>query len=289
MALFIQSFINSLVLSVTLSLIALGVSLLFGILLLVNLAHGELYMVGAFVFWLFFQGLGVHPVFAVVASVVIVALLAAVVERIAFRPIRGQMIQGFITSMGVILILQTAALLVFGPTDKATPSFPGFGGLIKMGSISFAADRVLVLIVGTVFILALNGFLRFNRWGKALQAIAQDPEAAALQGIPINRASTLAMMIGGALAALAGSILAPISYVNPYIGQFPILKALAAVVIGGIGSLPGTIAACFILGFIEGYGSTYLGGPIAFMIIFSFLVLFILIRPHGLMGREVVH
>lgn len=289
MSLIIQSFINSLVLSVTLSLIALGVSLVFGILLLVNLAHGELYMIGAFVFWFFFENLGLHPVLSVLASMATVALLAAIIERIAFRPIRGQLIQGFITSMGIILILQTLTLLIFGPTDKATSSFPGFQGLIRIGTISFAANRVLVLIVGTVFIIALYAFLRYNKWGKALQAISQDAEAAALQGISINRASMLAMMIGGALAALAGSILAPLFYINPYIGQFPILKGLTAVIIGGIGSLPGTILACFILGFIEGFGSTYLSGPLAFMIIFGFLILIILIRPVGLMGREVVH
>lgn len=284
-----QALMNSLVLTMSLALIAVGLSLVYGILSIVNFAHGEVFMAGAYIFWVIFAKLGMNVIVGVVAAMAFTTLLSILIYRVAFKPTRKVPMMGFITAMGIVLILQTSAQGIFGSDGLTVPYFPGFAGIVKLGSVTFAAQRVLIIVAGAVSIVVLAMFLRYHKWGKGLQALSQDADAAQLQGISVDKGSQLAIVLGGLMAGLAGALLGPLSYVQPFMGGVPILKGLTAIVIGGIGSFPGTIIGCAIWGLVEGLGGTYLDSSVAFMLMYGLFIGIILLRPTGFLGREASH
>lgn len=284
-----QVVLNALMLGLTLVLISLGLSIIFGIMHVVNFAHGEVYMLGAFGSWLFFERLALPgpPLFryslTMVVTVILIGALGWILERWFFRPTRGKILQAFIVSLGFILILQAGALVTFGVSQRKPPS--AFHGVVNIAGAVLSTERVAVILICIVLIVALYLFIQKARPGRAMRAVAQDADAASLQGIDINHISSLCMVIGCGLAGAAGVLLGPVFYIDPYIGAVPVVKAFAAIVLGGMGSIPGTILGGLIIGFVESFGSTFLSGELGVMLIFIVLILVLLIRPRGLLGH----
>jgi branched-chain amino acid transport system permease protein len=289
---FIQTLLNGIMGSLIIILIASGLCLIFGIMHIVNFAHGEFFMLGGFGAWLFFDqnllSLPLPPtlryIVAIVLSMVLVGTLGVVVERFIFRRFRDNLPRVIISSFGIMLILQAAALAGFGTTDKAFGS--PFSGQINLGMVAISMERLAAIICGAIFIAGMYLFILRSKFGKAMRAVSQDPEAAAAQGINISYIFSLAMGVGCALAAAGGALVGPIYYVNPYMGVTPVMKAFVVIILGGLGSLPGAILGGFIIGMTESLVTTYAGAHLAMLTIFLILIGFLLVKPTGIFGHE---
>jgi len=282
-SLFVQLLVNGLTLGVNFALVALGLTLIFGILRIFNFAHGEFYMLGMFGAYYFFQLAELNFFIAMLLSMVIMGLLGILMERVLFRPVRGESLAPFILSLGLAITMPAAALLAFGGTDK--PVSPAFPGLVNIGSISISVERLAVLGIGLVLILGLYLFITYSRVGRAMRAVAQDSEAAALQGVNINFICALGFGLSCALAAAAGTLLAPMRYISPFVGGPATIDAAIVIVLGGLGSFPGAILGAIILGLAESFGAAFAGGY-AKLVGFVLLIMILLLRPSGLLGRE---
>jgi branched-chain amino acid transport system permease protein len=291
MEMFFQTFVNGVMVSLTLILIASGLCLIFGILHIVNFAHGEFYMLGGFGIWYFFDlhsfpigGPGILSYFlSMLLTIVVVGVIGMIVEKFVFRPLHGDISATIIVAIGIISILQASALAVFGARDKSATS--PFSGKIEMSGMSVSAERVAAIICCVVFILGLYYFLKYTKTGKALRAMAQDQEAARVQGVNIERIFSGAMFVSCALAAAAGALVGPIYYINPYMGAEPVMKAFVVVILGGLGSLLGAVIGGFIIGMTESFVTTYLGAHSAMLIVFLIMIGVLLIRPRGIFGH----
>lgn len=280
-----QVTINSLVLGFNYALLALGFTLIFSIMRVVNIAHADLYMLGGFGVYYLFGVFNINYALVLLVVVTVLAGVGVVLERFLFRRLRGHGFAGFmILSLGLSLLIRGVALIVFGEREKGVGS--PFPGVITIGSVAFGLERLLILLVSLVLIVALFYFLGRVKMGQAMRALAQDPEAAYLQGININQMSMLAFAIGVGLAGVSGALLTSISFVSYNIGSFLILKCFVMVVLGGLGSIPGCVVGGLLLGFIESFSLTYLPSHYAYLIIFGLVFLTLLIRPRGIMGLE---
>ncbi len=279
---FVQVFVNGLMLGLTYVLIASGFSLIYGIMRLLNFAHGEFYMLGAFATYLLCERLGVNYFAAMVLSMIIIAVLGILVYRFFFRPFRDQHDPSLVVALGIAMLIGGLALLVFGEKDKSIS--PVFSGVIKVLGATLSMERIVVIIMAIILMAALTLYIKFSKTGQAMRAVAQDREAAALQGIGVDSTFTLCMAISSALAGAAGALLAPLFFVNPFLGMHAVLKALVVVVIGGLGSIPGAIAGGLLLGFVESFGNTFLR-DITEILGFLRAMLVLPSRPQGLFGH----
>jgi branched-chain amino acid transport system permease protein len=290
MELALQQALNGTMLSVFYAIMAIGFTLIFGVMGTVNLAHGELYMVGAYVVWLAWARGGLPFPLAVLTAAGVVAGIGLGMERAFFRPMRGNLLMGLILSVGMIFILQ-----VFVATTWHVGLMKSVPPMIK-GSVEFfcaivAWQRVMVIPVAAGLIGGLWWFLRRTKWGRALRAAAQDPEAAALQGISIDRVGLVAMLIAAALAGTAGAMMSPIMRVDPYMGHTALIMALMVTIVGGLGSVEGAAVAAFIYGFlvafVTGYFPKEIASPATMAFVFGGLLMFITLvfRPRGILGR----
>ena len=279
---FVQVFVNGLMLGLTYVLIASGFSLIYGIMRLLNFAHGEFYMLGAFATYLLCERLRVNYFAAMVLSMIIIAVLGILVYRFFYRPFRDQHDPSLVIALGIAMLIGGLALLVFGEKDKSIS--PVFSGVIKVLGATLSMERIVVIIMAVILMAALTFYIKFSKTGQAMRAVAQDREAAALQGIGVDSTFTLCMAISSALAGAAGALLAPLFFVNPFLGMHAVLKALVVVVIGGLGSIPGAIAGGLLLGFVESFGNTFLG-DITEILGFVMVMLVLLFRPQGLFGH----
>ncbi len=278
----IQVILNSLVLGLTYVLMASGLTLVFGIMRIVNFTHGQMYMLGSFVLYCLAEeaGLGYFPSFFLACGTI--ALLGVVIERGLLRPfMKGPAVPILTLILGAMVFLEGLASFLFGEVDKTVQA--PFAGIMRLGPATLPVERIVVMLTALAIIFILYWFIFWTKEGTAIRAGAQDRNAALLQGISINRCSTLVMALGSALAAAAGSILAPLFMVNPYIGGTALFKALIIITLGGMGSIMGCALGGLILGFIEGFGYTYLGVWTE-MIGFILVIIILLIRPQGLLG-----
>jgi len=287
----VQTFANGIMSALILILIATGLCLIFGILHIVNFAHGEFYMLGGFGVWWFFDLHSIpiggpdtlRYILAMILTIIVVALLGILVEKFLFRPFHGNLIGTMIVAIGMMFILQAGTLVSFGVTDKAVTS--PFIGMSDFGGISLSKERLAAIISSIVFILALYYFIQWTRMGKALRAVAQNMEAARVHGINIDRIFSITMGISCALAAAGGALIGPIFYINPYMGAEPIMKAFVAIILGGMGSLMGAVIGGFIIGMTESFVSTYVGAHFAMVVVFSIMIGVLLVRPTGIFGH----
>lgn len=280
---FFQVLVNAISLSLIYILMAMGLTLVFSIMRMINFAHGELYMLGGFAVYFIFNQWGINYWAAVLIGVLLVGIFGLLLERAIFRPLRHDLLAACLASLGVGIMLQTAALLSFGERDKDVATI--FKGVIEISGIYLSVERLAVVLVSAVIAVGLIIFINRFRLGQALQAVAQNPDAAALQGINVNRMNAFGFAIACGLAAAAGGIISPMVYVTPYMGATPILKAFIVVIMGGLGSIPGAVLAGFVLGFIEQFTLTllgYVGNVFGFVIV----MLVLMFRPRGLLGRE---
>ena len=279
-----QLIINALSLGMTYVLMALGVTMIFSIMGIVNFAHGEIYMLGAFAILLLVGQLHLNFYVALVLTVLIVASLGLILEKFIFRKFRGEQLNGLVMAIGISILLQNLALLFFGGEDHSFPS-PFSGDRLFFMGAGISLERALSMAVSVASLGLLYLFIKHTRTGQAMRAVAQDEEAASLQGINKNIISAMAFAVGCALAGLAGALLAPIYYVSPYIGSMPLLKAFVVVALGGLGSIPGALIGGLLLGCIDSVCLYFLGslGDIAGFII---LILIICVKPNGILDYE---
>ena len=282
---FLQSLVNSILSGGILILIAMGLTIILGIMRVVNFAHGEFYMLGGFGIWYFFTEKGWDFSFALLVSVIIVGCLGIIIERGLFKPFRENAFPSLIISLGILLVLRATAQVSFGLFDHAVPAPPAFKGVIRIFGASLSKERLAVIVVSLALILLLYLFIRFTKAGLSMRAVADDLTAASLQGMNVDRISSLAFFIGSVLAVAAGCLTGPIFYVSPTMGAQPGLMAFVVIVLGGIGSITGTVIAGIIIGFIEGFGSIPFGSNYATIMVFIVLLITLIFRPMGLLGH----
>jgi branched-chain amino acid transport system permease protein len=265
-------------------LVALGLTLVFGIMRTVQFAHGEVYMLGAHAVFFACVVLGINIIGAFGIAVVALFILGMLMERLLFRRFRGQIEPSIIVAIGLILLFQTTAVVTFGADEKHIPRF--IQGVLVIGGLHIAWDRVLSVIVGAGIMLALYAFIKGTKMGQAMIATSQDMDAATLQGVNVNRVSSVSMGIGSALAAVAGGIMGSIFTVEPFMGSFAITKGLAVIILGGLGSIGGAVIGGLILGLVDGVVSLYSSSTMASIVGFALIVLILIVKPSGLMGGD---
>jgi branched-chain amino acid transport system permease protein len=279
----VQVGLNAFSLSFIYITVALGFALVYGAMDVLNFAHGEIYVLAACLAHVFVVSFGVPFFLGVVICLLLVAPVGYFLERVVFRPLSGSFIRTLICIIGFMLVIQFANLHIFGPKVRtmgiSTDAFKILGGSISVG-------RVQVILVGGVVVAALYLFLQWTKHGQAVYAIDQDSMAASLQGVDVNRIRSLVVMLGCSLAALAGVLVGLVYTFDPCVGLDVLLRSFTVVLIGGLGSIPGTILAGFLIAFFESYMGALTSGPFSMMLTFVLLVVVLLIKPAGLLGRS---
>jgi branched-chain amino acid transport system permease protein len=281
--LILQTLVNSLYAASYLSLVAVGLVLIFGVMGVVNFAHGELYMAGAYAVFYFYVQQELDFFFAVALGLVFVGLLGLLMERALFRPLRGNPLGGLIASIGFLLVMQAAAAMRFG-VKKSPVTAPTQDVLTLMEGVALPWSRVYVVVAAVLLLSALWIFLKRSRFGWALRACAQDPEAAALQGISMNQTARLAMFIGAALAGVAGALTAPLVEPTPLMGHSVIVAAFIIIIVGGVGSLSGAVLAAVIYALVKTFVTTYADGVLADIVGLLLMLIVLVVKPTGLFG-----
>jgi branched-chain amino acid transport system permease protein len=280
-----QMVVNGLLAGFIYVIMALGFTLIFGIMRIVNFAHGEFYMIGAVLVLLLFGHFGLPFFLAVAVGGLVSAALGIVVERVLYRRLVGDEMPGMIMSLAVGIILQSLALIAFGPAEQ-TVARP-FSGTWNFLNAVVPWDRTIVAICAVIILLVFQLFLKTSRLGLAMQAVAQDPETSSLMGVESGVVYAAAFGVACLLAGLAGGLMAPIYTIGPYMGELPMLKAFVVVILGGLGSVPGAVLGGLLLGLSESVLSTLLDSTAALIASFSIVLLVVLIYPTGLLGRRV--
>ncbi|HEX2257486.1 MAG TPA: branched-chain amino acid ABC transporter permease [Afifellaceae bacterium] len=283
-ALLIQTGLNAAYAASYMALIAVGLVLIFGVMGVINFAHGELYMMGAYAVVTLYAGHQLPFLVAVAAGLVFVGCLGLVMELALFRPLRENPLGGLIASIGFLLILQSAAVLGFGLRMQNVP--PVTKERLVLGDAVITYERLVVIAVTIVLLGLLWVFLRRTKFGWALRAVAQDREAAALQGISIDRTARYAMFIGAALAGVAGALTAPLVAPTPYMGHAVIVTAFIIIIVGGIGSLEGAIVAAILYALVDTFVTTLFDGVIASIVGLLLMLGVLIVRPTGLFGAK---
>ncbi|MCR5723634.1 MAG: branched-chain amino acid ABC transporter permease [Treponema sp.] len=292
-AIFFQQLINGLSLGSIYALIALGYTMVYGIVKLINFAHGDIMMVGAYAGYFVLCAMGTTPagmVCAFIAAMVMCALLSLVIERLAYRPLRtAPRLNSLITAIAVELILQNVmrVLPFVGPDPRQFPTMAT--KTFSLGIVSFSNIQCIVIVLSAVLMVILNYIVNYTKTGKAMRAVSYDLGAASLMGISVNRTIAITFVIGSVLAG-AGGVLYATAYpqIDPLMGYIPGLKAFVAAVLGGIGSIPGAMLGGIILGIAETMVKAYFPAPqYADAISYCILILILLVRPVGLLGKKV--
>ena len=284
----IQTLISGLSLGSIYALIALGYTMVYGIAKMLNFAHGDIIMVGAYAVITSVLTMNLPPVVAILISILVCVVLGVTIEFLAYRPLRqAPPLSVLITAIGVSYLLQNLALLIFGSEQKATPTMFQFPTL-EVGGVYIDGITLLTLIVTAVIMIALTLFIAKTRMGKAMRAVSEDKGAAELMGISVNRTITITFAIGSALAAVAALFYGmSYIYIRPTTGSMPGIKAFTAAVFGGIGSIPGAMLGGILMGIIEQMSKTYISTLWSDAIVFGVLVLVLVVKPTGLLGKKI--
>jgi len=280
--LLVQALLNGFGLAMVYVLVALGLTLIFSILEIINFAHGEFYMLGGYVTYYAYALFGLNYFATLGLAILTVGLAGVVAERLIFHDLRGKALNAFIVSLGLLWVMQSGAQLAFGVLDKPVPS--AFSGIVRVLGLVISVERLVVTLSAIVLIVALYLFLRLSRPGRAMRAVAQDADGAALQGVNIEAVAALGFGVGCALAGGAGGLLAPVFAVSPTMGALPVVKAFIIIIVGGMGSLPGAVLGGLLLGGVEGLGALFMGSAAVNILGFLMVIAVLLVRPRGLVG-----
>ena len=288
---FLNCLINGISLGSVYAIIALGYTMVYGIAKMLNFAHGDIIMVGAYAVYQLVVVSALPPVPAVLLAMVICTILGIVIERVAYRPLRGasSSLAVLITAIGVSYLLQNLALLIFSSNMKS------FRSVVSLPSLKFADGQLIIsgetiatIVASVVIVIALTTFINHTKPGQAMLAVSEDQGAAKLMGINVNGTIALTFAIGSALAAVAGALMcSAYPSLTPYTGSMPGIKAFVAAVFGGIGSIPGAMVGGILLGVIEILGRTYISTQMADAIVFAVLIILLLVKPTGIFGRQI--
>ena len=285
---FIQQLINGLALGSVYALLALGYTMVYGIIQLINFAHGEIYMIGAFAGFYASTYFKLPLLPTLIIAMIASALTGFIVEKIAYKPLRNSpRITLLITAIGVSLFLQNGMRILVGANPKAFPDLIRAKAIRITSGLYIETKTILIFSVSALLVLLLQFIVYKTKVGKAMRAASQDIEAASLMGINVNNTISLTFAIGSALAGIAG-VLVAISYpsITPYMGTMPGLKAFVAAVLGGIGSIPGALLGGLTMGILETLTKAYISTSFSDAIAFGVLIIILLIKPSGLLGKK---
>ena len=283
MAFYVVQFLTGLASAASLFLVASGLSIIFGVTRIVNFAHGAFYMLGAFSAYVCVTKLQLPFLAAVLATFVLTLIIGWLIEVVVMKGFRGDELNGMIATIGLAMILQNGALMIFGPDPQSMP--PVAEGVVSLGPVMLPMSRLYVVAFSIVVLVVLYVFLMHSKGGRALRAVVQDIEIANAQGIRSQFMYPLGFGIGVALAAVAGALMAPVFSVSPSIGSTPLLKAFIVVILGGLGSIPGAALAALLLGVFESVANTFMSSSFSDMLFFGFVMLMLIFRPAGLLGK----
>ena len=277
--------VNSLMLSSIYVLATLGFALVFSVMRIMNFAHGAIYMAGGYVCYYFWVVFGFNPWVSLALTMLVTALFGLFIEKFCFRPFQLDFEKAIVMAVALVIILQTTANLTVGPTVKGLP--PLLTNIYKVGGITLKADRVMVLVICILLLAALTIFIRKSKIGHAMLAIAQDRDAAALQGIDTNRISAFACAMGCGLAGLAGGLAGSVLVLHVGMSNMILVKIIAVVILAGIGSIGGIWAGGLILGALDAVGPYFLPAAVSDSLGLALIILILVIRPQGFFGQEV--
>ena len=285
----LQYIINGLSIGSVYAIIALGYTMVYGIAKMLNFAHGDVIMVGAYISYCVTNYLGMPALVSVLVSMVVCTILGITIEGLAYKPLRGTpSLAVLITAIGVSYFLQNAAQLIWSSNPK---SFTSVVSAIKpfhlFGSLTITGEVVVTVLVSVVIMVGLTWFTGSTRIGKSMRAVSEDRDAAQLMGINVNKTISITFAIGSALAAVAGVLMcSSIPVLQPTTGSMPGIRAFTAAVFGGIGSIPGAMLGGILLGIIETFSKAYLSTQFSDAIVFSVLIIILLVKPAGLLGKQ---
>ncbi|MBS4025016.1 MAG: branched-chain amino acid ABC transporter permease [Clostridia bacterium] len=277
--------VNILMISSIYVLVALGFALIFGVMRIMNFAHGAIYMIGGYVCYYLWVMLGLSPWASLPLTMLIMALVGLFIEKWCFRPFQRDFEKAIIMSIAIIIILRTGADLVVGSSGKGLP--PLLSGVLEIGSVTLRLDRLLVLGICLVLFVALTFFVQRSKIGLSMLAIAQDRDAAALQGININRISAYACAMGSGLAGLAGGLVGSVLVLHVSMADMILVKIIAIVILAGIGNVGGIWLGGLIVGGMDALFPYYMSSSLAESLALGLIILILLIRPQGFFGSEV--
>ena len=286
----LTNIVNGLSLGSVYAIIALGYTMVYGIAKMLNFAHGDVIMVGAYVCFCAMSYLGLPPLAGVVLAIVACTVLGIVVEKLAYKPLRNApSLDVLITAIGVSYFLENAALLIWKSDPKTFPNIVDLPSLVLFdGQLTISAVTIVTIIACIVIAVALTTFINKSRMGKAMRACSEDRGAATLMGINVNSTISLTFAIGSGLAAIAGVLMcSAYPTLVPTTGLMPGLKAFVAAVVGGIGSIPSAFVGGLVLGVIEIFAKAYIGTQLADAIVFAVLIVVLLIKPSGILGKTI--
>ena len=301
-----QQLINGLMLGCLYALMAVGYTMVYGIIELINFAFGELFMFGAYISIMMMVTKinilgksvsmpGLSFFYAILIAMAVVAIMGVVIERLAYRPLRNApRLAALISAIGVSILLQNVAQAIFGSAQLSFPSIPFFSNAageaksFVLGGATITYIQVFVVVVTVVVMIALNLFVSRTRMGRAMRASAQDKRTSALMGVNVNRVVAITFLIGSAMGALAGGLYGAVyHFAAPQMGFTPGLKAFIAAVLGGIGNIPGAFLGGILLGMIEQFGSAYISSSYRDALAFIVLILLLAFKPSGLLGSTI--
>ena len=287
---FLSYLINGISLGSVYAIIALGYTMVYGIAKMLNFAHGDVIMVGAYVAFCAMQYLGLPPIAAVLGAMVVCTILGISIERLAYKPLRAApKLAVLITAIGMSYLLQNLAQLIWSSNPKSFNSAINIGSLrLFDGQLLISGETIVTVLCCVVIMVGLTLFTSRTKMGKAMRAVSEDKGAAQLMGINVNLTISVTFAIGSALAAIAGVLLCS-SYpvLQPTTGSTPGIKAFTAAVFGGIGSIPGAMIGGILLGVIEIFGKAYISTELGDAIVFLILIIMLLVKPTGLMGKKI--
>jgi len=288
---FISYLINGISLGSVYAIIALGYTMVYGIAKMLNFAHGDVIMVGAFAVFTIVSTMGLPVWLGILISILVCTVLGVVIERVAYKPLRNAAspLAVLITAIGVSYLLQNVALLVFGANAKSFTSVVPFEGLkLAGGQLIISGETIVTILACIIIMIVLTLFVNKTKAGQAMLAVSEDKGAAQLMGINVKGTIALTFAIGSALAAIAGVLLcSAYPSINPYTGSMPGIKAFVAAVFGGIGSIPGAMIGGILLGIIEIFGKAYISSQMADAIVFAVLIVVLLVKPSGILGKNI--
>ena len=287
---FLQYLINGISTGSVYAIIALGYTMVYGIAKMLNFAHGDVIMVGAYMCYSATNYLGLPPLVGVLIAVVVCTLLGILIEGLAYKPLRGTpSLAVLITAIGVSYFLQNAAQLIWGSAQKSFTSIVAIEPIILFdGQLTITGEFIVTIVVSALIMVGLTMFTTKTRMGKAMRAVSEDRDAAQLMGINVNQTISMTFAIGSALAAVAGVLMcSALPTLQPTTGSMPGIRAFTAAVFGGIGSIPGAMLGGILLGVIESFAKAYLSTRFSDAIVFLVLIVILLVRPAGLLGKQV--
>ena len=287
---FLSYLINGISLGSVYAIIALGYTMVYGIAKMLNFAHGDVIMIGAYISFCVTQYLGLPAILSVAAAMVVCTVLGMVIERLAYKPLRSApKLAVLITAIGMSYFLQNSAQLIWGSNPKSFNSAVDFGSIrLFDGALLISDEAIVTVLCCIVIMIALTLFTNKTKMGKAMRAVSEDQGAARLMGVDVNFTISITFAIGSALAAVAGVLLCS-SYpvLQPTTGSMPGIKAFTAAVFGGIGSIPGAMLGGILLGLIEIFGKAYISTELGDAIVFLILIIMLLVKPTGLLGKKI--